>query len=101
MLDPKLIENSTFQNMNRRGNLPNPNMQGIYANKSMCHALTALVGAKCTVRTKNEENTFEGFFHCFSPTMDIIVSAAHKVIGPISDSLNLTKYVMIKLICLG
>ena len=66
--------------MNRRGNLPNPNMQGIYANKSMCHALTALVGAKCTVRTKNEENTFEGFFHCFSPTMDIIVSAAHKVI---------------------
>ena len=79
-LSTKLIENSTFQNMNRRGNLPNPNMQGIYANKSMCHALTALVGAKCTVRTKNEENTFEGFFHCFSPTMDIIVSAAHKVI---------------------
>merc|ERR1712183_1232584 len=45
----------------------------------MCHALTALVGAKCRVRTKNQENVYEGFFHCFSPKMDIIVSAAHKL----------------------
>ena len=45
----------------------------------MCHALTALVGAKCEVRVRNADNIYEGYFHCFSPTMDLIVSAAHKV----------------------
>ena len=45
----------------------------------MAHALTALVGAKVVVRVRNEDNTYEGFFHCFSPNMDLVVSGVHKV----------------------
>ena len=52
---------------------------GVYLNKSMTHALTALVGAKVVVCVKNEDNVYEGYFHCFSQNMDLVVSGVHKV----------------------
>ena len=45
----------------------------------MSHALTALVGTKVIVRVRNEDNVYEGFFHCFSQNMDLVVSGVHKV----------------------
>ena len=58
---------------------------GVYLNKSMTHALTSLVGAKVVVRVKNEDNVYEGFFHCFSQNMDLVVSGVHKVSKNISE----------------
>lgn len=55
------------------------NFNGVYLNKSMSHALTALVGTKVVVRVRNEDNVYEGFFHCFSQNMDLVVSGVHKV----------------------
>ena len=68
------------QNQNAPGSRPDTsNYNGVYLNKSMSHALTALVGTKVVVKVRNQEHVYEGFFHCFSQNMDLVVSGVHKV----------------------
>lgn len=66
------------QNQNAPGSKPD-NYNGVYLNKSMSHALTALVGTKVVVKVRNQEHVYEGFFHCFSQNMDLVVSGVHKM----------------------
>ena len=64
----------------KRAAASSSSFKGIYQNQSLCHALTALVGAKCEVRVRHPNVTHEGFFNTFSSDMDFAVSAVHKVI---------------------
>ena len=78
----QLIKNPCVaQNQNAPGSKgpDTSNYNGVYLNKSMSHALTALVGTKVVVKVRNQEHQYEGFFHCFSQNMDLVVSGVHKV----------------------